>query len=726
MSPIEIQTEQPVVGVFALIRDNQPGLEASLRSIQRQNYPNIRLYILLCHTAKKTNERVKALCAELQLEVQQHLEIEREANLASVLNKAAEIADIDFLSLLSPGDVYAEERISTLVKAATERRSGALLTYITPSRPGDRRLNPDNHFYRHYNHALLSDIAGHPCLSYAALYHDVVSTPGNLFVSKEMLLSAGGFRNFRILYAYDLFLRLARLEEPVMIRDRLISAWPEYLNRDNHESDSSREERAEITREHLLSILAKPPQNPFCDVFRQQSFMFAGTPWSRSITDAIDGLLEYREGLDDLGCDHDFSIPEKITSDGDHDITLITHELSLTGAPVIILELATLLQNDGYKVLVLSPTDGPLKRNFSIRNIDVSILPPLHFRHARAEDWLRHHGSRMTPKGFIKWMMGRMLQTVKPLYLKKARERYQSLLRGKILINSVAAWQLVLDCLSNDVRVAWYIHETFDPKWIANEHADRVFRRSIHNGKLRMIFGSKATASYWAKEGYVGDVRYWSGITADRHKRTSIKRNWARPVILNVGSVGARKGTRVLIEAFAIARKSGLIPQDAELCIVGVGNPSGNQEARDIVFRGYREDLHGHVRLVGNIEPSAIDSYYAEATIYVHASYFDCMPIALLTALSWGLPVIATNVDGCPEAISDHVGGLLVPPRNPQMLAEAMGRYFANTELAESLAAAGQKQFRDKLSVEKTYPVLKSWLLAAENSPSKRKQPYPG
>ena len=72
------------------------------------------------------------------------------------------------------------------------------------------------------------------------------------------------------------------------------------------------------------------------------------------------------------------------------------------------------------------------------------------------------------------------------------------------------------------------------------------------------------------------------------------------------------------------------------------------------------------------------DEAIAPSMIYAYASLMEGVPLALLTAMSRGLPIVTTDVDGCKEAIVDEVCGLLVPPRQESAMADAMARLLAD------------------------------------------------
>ena len=66
-----------------------------------------------------------------------------------------------------------------------------------------------------------------------------------------------------------------------------------------------------------------------------------------------------------------------------------------------------------------------------------------------------------------------------------------------------------------------------------------------------------------------------------------------------------------------------------------------------------------------------------------------------------GVPAIATNVGGTPEAVVDGTTGLLVPPRDSGALVEAMALLLENPELARSFGEAGRRRVTDLFSIEK-------------------------
>lgn len=82
----------------------------------------------------------------------------------------------------------------------------------------------------------------------------------------------------------------------------------------------------------------------------------------------------------------------------------------------------------------------------------------------------------------------------------------------------------------------------------------------------------------------------------------------------------------------------------------------------------------------------------AACDVFVLASKNEGLPIALLEALTLGLPVVATAVGGTPEAVTDGIEGFLVPAAHPLALADALEVLVADGALRATMGAAGEKR----------------------------------
>jgi len=86
--------------------------------------------------------------------------------------------------------------------------------------------------------------------------------------------------------------------------------------------------------------------------------------------------------------------------------------------------------------------------------------------------------------------------------------------------------------------------------------------------------------------------------------------------------------------------------------------------------------------------------------LFVLSSIHEGLGLAILEALSCGLPVVASDTGGIYSIIKDNVTGLLVPPRDPEALAGAIIKVLSNKEWAGQLALAGKKFVSENFSLD--------------------------
>lgn len=151
------------------------------------------------------------------------------------------------------------------------------------------------------------------------------------------------------------------------------------------------------------------------------------------------------------------------------------------------------------------------------------------------------------------------------------------------------------------------------------------------------------------------------------------------------------KGVIHLVNAFALLRKR---HRQARLLLIGDGPQRGLIEQRI-----QRAGLHRDVLLTGYL--SAAPRYLSLLDTLVLPSLTEGLPITLLEAMRAGVPVVATAVGGIPQVLRQEVSGLLAPPGNAVMLANAIDRLLQTPALGEALAKEARRDFRARYTSER-------------------------
>jgi glycosyltransferase involved in cell wall biosynthesis len=171
--------------------------------------------------------------------------------------------------------------------------------------------------------------------------------------------------------------------------------------------------------------------------------------------------------------------------------------------------------------------------------------------------------------------------------------------------------------------------------------------------------------------------------------------------ILFVGRLVELKGLAYLIEA--AARLQDRVP--ARIVAIGIGPERERLEAlareRNIAvdFRNKVPDAELHLAFLTSdllVLPSIIDA----------RGDTEGLGVALLDAMSYCIPVIASRVGGIPDIIEDGVSGVLVQPADPEALADAIERVATDPAFARRLAEAGRERLRTRFSWD---VIVKKW-----------------
>jgi starch synthase len=185
-----------------------------------------------------------------------------------------------------------------------------------------------------------------------------------------------------------------------------------------------------------------------------------------------------------------------------------------------------------------------------------------------------------------------------------------------------------------------------------------------------------------------------NGIDPERYRRTPRRDALARlgvrePYVLFVGRITEQKGVFDLVEA-AAALPPGV---QTVLCAAAPDTPAIEDRLRRTVEG--REDL----RWIGEMLPVGdMIQLYSHAAVFCCPSVYEPFGIINLEAMACEAPVVASAVGGILEVVEDGVTGLLVPPRHPGALAEALTAVLGDPRRARAMGLAGRARVEERFS----------------------------
>lgn len=223
--------------------------------------------------------------------------------------------------------------------------------------------------------------------------------------------------------------------------------------------------------------------------------------------------------------------------------------------------------------------------------------------------------------------------------------------------------------LDNIVVVSNYQRDIINKKFL-NKYKDKI--EVVHIGRDENLFKKE--------------------ILNSKNRSETIK-------LLIVARLEKLKGHIDLIEAMKIVCQK---HNDVKLIIAGEGEEEGL-----IRERIKEQKLEKYIEMVGFVNPI---EYYTKSDIFILPSHSEAFPLVNLEAMASGLPIIATNVGGIPEAIEDGENGFLIEPGDIKKLAEVMCILIESNETREKFAIKSRKKFNENFTqnkmCEKIYRII--------------------
>jgi glycosyltransferase involved in cell wall biosynthesis len=332
----------------------------------------------------------------------------------------------------------------------------------------------------------------------------------------------------------------------------------------------------------------------------------------------------------------------------------------------------------------------------------------------------------------------------------------------RLIIGPLFALRLVLERTVGPAHVWWYrtSHEWFLRRALRSRlaelgpcviyaqcppsaHAALQARQGPHQRVMLAVHFRISQSDEWADKGYIarGGRLYGSIRNLERRTLTAVDglvfvSSWARATLyewmpeaagvpavvipnfvravpesdvspqgdlVSVGNLEAIKNHRYLLRVLAVAREQGL---RYSLDVFGEGVERGNLEALaadlgitdQVRWLGFQRDV-----------PRVLPGYRA----FVHASYSESLPLAIIEAMRAGLPVVSSDAGGVPELFQDPEHGRFWPIDDPRRGAEILIDLLQSEQEVRRAGRAGLDKFRSDYDAEVVAPRLESFLRSA-------------
>lgn len=259
------------------------------------------------------------------------------------------------------------------------------------------------------------------------------------------------------------------------------------------------------------------------------------------------------------------------------------------------------------------------------------------------------------------------------------------------------AWSILILALRRK-PVVFMVSGLFPQFWENLNSIGHKFLTFLINRKsITLVAQSESWLNYYRSIFPSADIKLASATAAEdffSHQRTGVSsKHPAR--LLFVGWIIPDKGIFDLLDAMVILVRT---HPDVRLRLAGPLFDKDDAWKQAVAIRG----ISNQVEFLGVIsDRKKLIQELDAASIFVFPSHFEGFPVALLEAITLGLPCIGTSVGGIPDILDNGVAGILVEPKAPQELAEALYKLITDNNLREEIATRASERAREVYSHSK-------------------------
>lgn len=236
----------------------------------------------------------------------------------------------------------------------------------------------------------------------------------------------------------------------------------------------------------------------------------------------------------------------------------------------------------------------------------------------------------------------------------------------------------------------------------------KFWTRQVFNNSYTNIAPS-GYLKYFFKQAGIESIYIPNFIEIERYSFSH--RKSAAPKILWVRAFHSIYNPNLAIDVLSLLSRD---YPDAELCMVGPDKDGSMETFRE---NAKEKGIADRIIITGGLSNEKWINMSAEYDIFLNTTDIDNAPISVIEAMALGMLVVSTNAGGLPYLLQDRIDSLLVPVRNPFLMADAIKSLLKDPELCNTISSNAREKARS-FSWE---AVRKSWFQLLDNLISNRK-----
>jgi glycosyltransferase involved in cell wall biosynthesis len=179
--------------------------------------------------------------------------------------------------------------------------------------------------------------------------------------------------------------------------------------------------------------------------------------------------------------------------------------------------------------------------------------------------------------------------------------------------------------------------------------------------------------------------------------------------LLFVGHVTESKGVWTLLRALRLLRD-----RDLDVRAVLIGEPTNQREYERIQRDVIGMDLADAVELAGRRTGTEKWREFVNADVFCFPSHYEneALPLAIIEALQFAIPVVGSDWRGIPSLIQEGVTGFIVPPKDPERLADRIALLATDPDLRAKMSASARTAYLERYTLDHYLAAMEAAMLA--------------